>query len=218
MLKYARSILLAACLFVAAVAVAQGNKRGHVKPEDMKVDMDNPTFVPMVKVSKTLYEGDSIQYVELNNIYVSEEPVFKNEKQRQAYNRLVYNVKKVLPIAKEVNKIIVETGAYLETLPNEKARKEHMKRVEGWIKASQEDKEFGGSGFKANLGVAAKAYKEFATPELRQLLDQSGLGNHPEMIRLFYRIGQKVSQDTGVTGAGAPEPKRRMFPNSNMNL
>lgn len=97
-------------------------------------------------------------------------------------------------------------------------REEHMKRVEGWVKASQEDKEFGGSGFKANLGVAAKAYKEFATPELRQLLDQSGLGNHPEMIRLFYRIGQKVSQDTGVTGAGAPEPKRRMFPNSNMNL
>ena len=97
-------------------------------------------------------------------------------------------------------------------------REEHMKRVEGWVKASQEDKEFGGSGFKANLGVAAKAYKEFATPELRQLLDQSGLGNHPEMIRLFYRIGQKVSQDTGVAGAGAPEPKRRIYPNSNMNV
>lgn len=129
-----RMIVLSACLVGMMSASAQSKKSGRVKPEDMRVDMDSPTFVPMVKVSKTLYEGDSIQYVELNNIYVSEEPTFKNEKQRQAYNRLVYNVKKVLPIAKEVNRVIVETGAYLETLPNEKARKEHMKRVEANLK------------------------------------------------------------------------------------
>ena len=51
-----------------------------------------------------------------------------------ARGRLVYNVKKVLPIAKEVNKIIIETGDYLNTLPNKKARDEHMKRVEADIK------------------------------------------------------------------------------------
>ena len=51
-----------------------------------------------------------------------------------AYNRLVYNIKKVLPIAKEVNKIIVETYEYLETLPNKKAKDEHMKLVEKSIK------------------------------------------------------------------------------------
>ncbi len=42
--------------------------------------------------------------------------------------------KKVLPIAKEVNRIIIETGDYLQTLPNKKARDEHMKRVEQGIK------------------------------------------------------------------------------------
>ena len=51
-----------------------------------------------------------------------------------AYNRLVYNIKKVLPIAKEVNKIIVETYEYLETLPNKKAKDAHMKLVEKSIK------------------------------------------------------------------------------------
>ena len=104
------------------------------QPEDREVDMDNPTFVPMVKVGKALVDGDSIQYVELNNVYVYPEPTFKNEKQRAAYNRLVYNVKKVLPIAKEVNKIIIETYESLQTLPNKKARDEHMKRVEAEIK------------------------------------------------------------------------------------
>lgn len=119
-------------LMLAATATAQDKKGDN--PEDNEVDMDNPTFVPMVKVGKVLIDGDSIQYVELNNVYVYPQPVFKNAKQRAAFNRLVYNVKKVLPIAKEVNRVIIETYEYLQTLPNKKARDEHMKRVEEDIK------------------------------------------------------------------------------------
>ena len=96
---------------------------------------DLPAFVPLVKVGKALYEGDSIQYVELNPLAVYPQLVFKNEKQRQAYNRLVANVKKVLPIAKEVNNIIIETYDFLQTLPNKKAKDEHLKRVERGIRA-----------------------------------------------------------------------------------
>lgn len=91
-------------------------------------------FDPMVKVGKVLIGKDSVQYVEVNKVYVYPEPEFKDAKQRMAYNRLVYNIKKVLPIAKEVRQIILETGAYLETLPNKKAKDEHMKRVEKDIK------------------------------------------------------------------------------------
>ena len=92
--------------------------------------MDTPTFVPMVRVSKVLEGNDSIQYVEMNNIYVYGPIDFKDERQRKSYNRLVYNVKKVLPIAKEVNRAVLETYEYLQTLPDDKARKEHMKYVE----------------------------------------------------------------------------------------
>lgn len=113
---------------------AQSDRPGHINPEDMEVDMDNPTFVPMVKTGKALVGGDSIQYVQMNNVYVFPTPVFKDAKQRAAFNRLVYNVKKVLPIAKEVNKIILETYEYLETLPNKKAKDQHMKLVEESIK------------------------------------------------------------------------------------
>ena len=96
--------------------------------------MDNPTFEPMVKVGKVLMGSDSIQYVELNKIWVYPPIEFKNAKERIAYNRLVANVKKVLPIAKEVNQIIIETYEYLQTLPNKKAKDEHMKLVEKSIK------------------------------------------------------------------------------------
>ncbi len=120
--------------FFAAYSWAQKDGQLRVHPEEKEVDMDNPTFVPMVKVGRVLDKGDSIQYVELNKIYVYPPLTFEDERQRMEYNRLVYNVKKVLPIAKEVNKIIIETYEYLQTLPDKKARDEHMKRVEADIK------------------------------------------------------------------------------------
>lgn len=129
-----RLLAVVIMMLIASAATAQVDGAVRVNPEDRDVDLDDPTFVPMVRVGKVLQGRDSIQYVELNNIYVYPKPVFKNEKQRMAYNRLVYNIKKVLPIAKEVNKIIVETYEYLETLPNKKAKDEHMKLVEKSIK------------------------------------------------------------------------------------
>lgn len=130
-----RYLILLLLLSVTALCVkAQDIRRDHVNPEDKEVDMDSPTFSPMVKVGKVLNGGDSIQYMELNNVYVYPRPVFKNEKQQQAYTRLVRNVKKVLPIAKECNAIILETYEYLQTLPNKKAKDAHLKLVEQSIK------------------------------------------------------------------------------------
>ncbi len=98
--------------------------------EQVLAEMDSPTFVPTVKVGKVLHEGDSIQYMEMNNVYVYPQLTFKNKKQAKAYQRLVYNVKKVLPIAKEARQMLIETTEYLETLPDDKAKNEHIKRVE----------------------------------------------------------------------------------------
>lgn len=119
-------LLFTACMTVAA--------QDDVTSDDNEVGSDSPAFVPMVKVGKALVDNDSIQYVELNTLYVYPKLTFKNEKQRQAYNRLVANIKKVLPIAKEVNSIIVETYEYLQTLPDKKSKDEHMKRVEKGIR------------------------------------------------------------------------------------
>ena len=87
-----------------------------------------------------------------------------------------------------------------------------------WAAEAKADKEYGGDNFAANMGIAAAAYRKFATPELRQMLEATRLGNHPEIIRMFYRIGKAVSPDTGVAGSGAPQAKRRIYPNSGMNL
>ena len=81
-----------------------------------------------------IYEGDTIPCVQLPTVYIFKPLKFKNDKERMEYYRLVRNVKKVYPIAREINRTILDTYEYLQTLPNEKARQKHIKRVEKGLK------------------------------------------------------------------------------------
>jgi hypothetical protein len=85
-------------------------------------------------VPMCVYNGDTIPWVKLPTVYIYKPLKFKNAKERAEYLRLVRNVKKVYPIAKEVNKIVLETYEYLQTLPNDKARQKHIKMVEKGVK------------------------------------------------------------------------------------
>lgn len=67
-----------------------------------------------------------------------------------------------------------------------------------WISKAQSDKEFGGENIQENLSIAKKSLDKFGTPELRQLIEETGLGNHPEIIRFMYRAGKAISQDKFV--------------------
>jgi hypothetical protein len=69
-----------------------------------------------------------------------------------------------------------------------------------WLEASKTDKEFGGERLTENLTVAKKALDAFGSPELRTLLNESGLGNHPEVIRFFLKAGKAISEDRYVGG------------------
>ena len=71
----------------------------------------------------------------------------------------------------------------------------------GWLEASKSDKEFGGPQLDVNLGIAKKALDAFGSPELNKLLVSTGLGNHPEMIRLMFKAGKALSEDSIVTGS-----------------
>mgnify|MGYP003344275289 CR=1 FL=1 len=72
-----------------------------------------------------------------------------------------------------------------------------------WAESSKTDKEFGGDNLSQNLAVAKKALDAFGSPELRTLLNDSGLGNHPELIRAFFRAGKAISEDRFVNGGAA---------------
>jgi hypothetical protein len=94
----------------------------------------------------------------------------------------------------------------------------HAKLVESWVEQVKTDKDIGGDKLAENLGVARKALEAFGTPELRDVLNATGLGNHPEVIRAFYKVGKAISEDRFVGGApkgGTDDPAKKLFPNMN---
>ena len=118
-------------------------------------------------------------------------------------------------IAKECHQIVIETYEYMETLPNDQARKEHMKLVEKEIKATYGprmkkltysqgkllikliDRETHSSGYElinAFLGpVRAGFYQAFAWvfgASLKKRYDPMGADRLTERIVLQVEAGQ----------------------------
>lgn len=102
----------------------------------------------------------------MNNVYVFPKKIFTSSKERQKYNRMVYNVKRVLPLAKEAKAAIIETYEYIQTLPDKKARDAHLKYVE-------------------------KSVKKEYTPRIKKLTYTQG----KILIKLIYRECNSTSYD-----------------------
>lgn len=88
-----------------------------------------------------------------------------------------------------------------------------------WQSESQSDKEIGGNQAAEHRATANKAFTSFGTPELRRLLDESGLGEHPEVIRWAYRVGKAMGNDTHVPGGASASTNgaRGFYDKSSMN-
>ena len=77
---------------------------------------------------------------------------------------------------------------------------------------SKSDQEFGGESLDANLTVAKSALDTFGTDALKSLLSESGLGNHPEVIRFMYRAGKAISEDSYVGNSLGANAKGNSMP------
>lgn len=82
-------------------------------------------------IYKAYLEGkDTIPIINLQEVFIYPQIKFKNKREQARYNKLVRDIKRTLPYAKLVYATLIETYEYIETLPNEKAKQEHLKRME----------------------------------------------------------------------------------------
>jgi len=72
-----------------------------------------------------------------------------------------------------------------------------------WESQLKADPQIGGAKFDENLATAQKALA-LGPPELKELLDLTGLGSHPAVFRWALEVGRRLSQDTIVTGTPPP--------------
>lgn len=68
-------------------------------------------------------------------------------------------------------------------------------------------REWGGA-YDANINAARVALKEFAGPEYFAYLDQTGLGNDPQTLRTWAKVGKQIMGDQRLQGGdgGASTP------------
>ena len=128
-------IIFSVCLLFSNAVRAQGEDFGELElqPEEPR---GYKLKIQRFKYKKPEIEnGDTVWcYTWQPGVWIYAPLKFKSEKQRREFNKLVYNVKKVLPIAQRVNGIINETYEVLEMLPDKKSKQEHIANIEKDIK------------------------------------------------------------------------------------
>ena len=89
---------------------------------------------------------------------------------------------------------------------------------EDWVTEVKSDSEIGGHNLEKTVATAVKALNTFGTPELTELLDVSGLGDNPEVIRFLYNVGKNLGGSRLAGGQPAGGPKeitpKDFYPNS----
>jgi hypothetical protein len=71
---------------------------------------------------------------------------------------------------------------------------------EQWKQQTIADPEIGGEKFAENAELAKRTLEKFSTPQFVSALDSSGYGNHPELVRVFARIGQAMREAKIIGG------------------
>lgn len=99
---------------------------------------------------------------------------------------------------------------------HEAARHEQwQKQVSQWREEVAQDPQLGGVHMAANVARAQLALDRFDQGRhIGRLLEESGYGNHPEVLRFFNRVADALMEDSlvrGEPGGGMPPLEERMY-------
>lgn len=103
-------------------------------------------------------------------------------------------------------------------LADENAR--HEAALKAWTDELKADKDIGGAKYDENMAHAKKWVETFGGPELTKLLDETGLGSHPLLVRALVKAGREAAEaplvGSGISSAAAVDATRIMYPKSPM--
>jgi hypothetical protein len=83
--------------------------------------------------------GETLPEVEIKEVTVLAKTKHERKSENRAFDKLVYNIKKVYPYALIVRKKLSEVNEELKKIPDERERKKFMKNVEKNVFAEYED-------------------------------------------------------------------------------
>jgi len=111
------------------------------------------------------------------------------------------------PVARDLNLTNEQAQKLVDAYPKilagvqQRQAEAWQAQTEQWAADVKADKKIGGDKLTANLSSAQRALDLFGTPELKEYLNTTGLGNHPELVKAFVKIGKAMSEDGMVDGS-----------------
>lgn len=115
--------LLLVCCFICSLNVG-------AQQADQRPAMKSVRYLPKGYEFGVIEGKDTVPFIMLKEVLVFPPLKFNNNKERLEYDRLVRDVKRTLPYAKLVYNTLIETYEYIETLPDDKAKDAHLRRME----------------------------------------------------------------------------------------
>lgn len=132
-------------------------------------------------------------------------------------------IEEFTPLAKELKldnaqaQKVADLGVKILAGARDAAVAAHVERVQSWANEAVKDAEFGGDKLAESLGTAKTAVIRFGGQKLLDVLHETGLENHPELIRAFVRVGRAMKDDNfaaslGEGGGKKPEAADVLYP------
>jgi hypothetical protein len=84
-----------------------------------------------------------------------------------------------------------------------KQQQEFEKVQAEWVNQIKNDSEIGGEKFNQSIELAHRALKQFASDSFLKELETTGYGNHPELVRVFAKIGNMIKEDKMISPSAA---------------
>lgn len=96
---------------------------------------------------------------------------------------------------------MVELGAKMAKGFESKAQESLENLKTEFADSLAKDPDLGGENMDANLAVAQRAINAYGSKDLNDMLVESGLNKHPELVRFFHAVGKTIAEDTNVDGS-----------------
>lgn len=85
-------------------------------------------------VNARIVDGDTLPHINLRQVIIIPPRIFKNERDRRRYRKLIRNLKKALPYARMAGEIFREINDELPKFTTDKERKKYVKKMDKKLK------------------------------------------------------------------------------------
>lgn len=150
---------------------------------------------PEAKLARETAEAKANEVPETYEAYKLPEGVQVDEAMLTEFNGLAKELGLTQAQAQKLVDLQAKTAAAGETGREEFLAQALKTQSDTWVNEIKNDPELGGAKFDATVSTAVKAISTFFGDDFRQLLNDSGIGNNPALIRGMHKIGLAISED-----------------------